>query len=233
MQIISVVARKGGTGKSTACRALAVEALQAGLKTAIIDTDPQGTCLRWSQRRASMDIHAPYVEAAGPNLTSQAKTLEGRGVDILFIDTPPTALPVVSSALLLSTAALIVTRPSMDDLESVQETVRVASAQGRPFGVCLWQTPPDKRVRIVSLAVQALTDLVGTEAICPTTVSSSVSYQYAYAESLTVQEREPHGRARAELADVWSWMQRKKLVALTSYDTNVKASPRPKKRASA
>ena len=54
--------------------------------------------------------------------------------------------------------------------------------------------------------------------VCPTSVSASISYPYAYAEALTPQEREPEGRARAELADVWGWLQRIGLVATVPYD---------------
>jgi chromosome partitioning protein len=80
----------------------------------------------------------------------------------------------------------------------------------------LWQTPSDKRVRAVQLAREAL-DAMGA-AVCPTAVSASISYPYAYAEELTPQEREPDGRARAELAEVWGWLQRKGIMDMTSYD---------------
>ena len=49
--------------------------------------------------------------------------------------------------------------------------------------------------------------------VCPTAVSASISYPYAYAEALTPQEREPEGRARAELAEVWGWLQPIRLMA--------------------
>ena len=39
-------------------------------------------------------------------------------------------------------------------------------------------------------------------------------------EKLTPQEREPEGRARAELAEVWAWLQRTGLAATGSYDTD-------------
>jgi chromosome partitioning protein len=58
--------------------------------------------------------------------------------------------------------------------------------------------------------------------VCPTAISASVSYPYAYAEGLTPQEREPEGRARAELADVWGWLQREGIVAVP-YDTTATA----------
>jgi chromosome partitioning protein len=225
MVIISVLARKGGVGKSTAARCIAVEALKAGKSTVLIDSDPQPTCYRWGQRRAAAGIPVPLVVQADPaGLEAQVEGYRSRGVDIVIIDTPPTAAPVVNAALDVSDAALVITRPNPEDLESVQESLRVASAQKRPTGVVLWQAPPDKRVKAVSLALEALT-AIGAKT-CPTAISASISYPYAYAEGLTPQEREPDGRARAELADVWAWMQREGLLshtrsAIASYDHTV------------
>ena len=43
---------------------------------------------------------------------------------------------------------------------------------------------------------------------CPTPLSYTLSYPYAQAEALAVQEREPTSKARAEVAEVWSWLRR-------------------------
>jgi chromosome partitioning protein len=217
MLVVSVLARKGGTGKSTAVRCLAVEALKAGRRVVVIDADPQPTCHRWGQRRAASGIAVPLVVVPGPGgLTAQVEGFRGQGVDLILVDTPPTATPAVNAALDASTAAIIVTRPNPEDLESVQESLRVAGAQSRRCGVILWQAPPDKRVKAVALAREAL-EAMGA-AVCPTAVSASIAYPYAYAEGLTPQERDPEGRARAELADVWAWLQRERIVATASYD---------------
>lgn len=217
MWTISVLARKGGTGKSTAARCLAVEGLKAGLRVVLVDADPQPTCLRWGQRRSNAGITVPLVvAAASTGLAAQIAGYTRQRVDLVLIDTPPTANPVVNAALGASDAALVVTRPNPEDLESVQESLRVAGAQGRRCGVVLWQAPSDKRVRAVPLAREALATM-GAE-VCPVGVSASVSYPYAYAEGLTPQEREPDSRARAELAEVWAWLHRAGLLANMSYD---------------
>jgi chromosome partitioning protein len=217
MLVVSVLARKGGTGKSTAVRCLAVEALKAGRRVVVIDADPQPTCHRWGQRRAASGIAVPLIVVPGPSgLTAQVEGFRTQGVDLILVDTPPTATPAVNAALDASTAAIIVTRPNPEDLESVQESLRVAGAQRRRCGVILWQAPPDKRVKAVTLAREAL-EAMGA-AVCPTAVSASIAYPYAYAEGLTPQERDPEGRARAELADVWAWLQRECIVATGSYD---------------
>lgn len=224
MVIVSVLARKGGTGKSTAVRCLAVEALKTGRRVVVLDSDPQPTCYRWGQRRSAAGIPVPLVvtPAAG-GIAAQVEDFRRQHVDLVLIDTPPTATPAVNAALDVSTGALVITRPNPEDLESVQESLRVASAQQRRTGVVLWQAPPDKRVRAVALAREAL-EAMGAS-VCPTAVSASVSYPYAYAEGLTPQEREPEGRARAELADVWAWLQREGFItdAGVPYDTGAKA----------
>jgi chromosome partitioning protein len=149
-------------------------------------------------------------------ISAQIEDFRRQQVDLVLIDTPPTATPAVNAALDASTAALVITRPNPEDLESVQESLRVAAAQNRRTGVILWQAPPDKRVRAVTLAREALA--VMGASVCPTAISASISYPYAYAEGLTPQEREPEGRARAELAEVWAWLQRDGIIATAPYD---------------
>jgi len=223
MIVVSCLARKGGTGKSTAVRCLAVEALKAGRSVVIIDADPQPTCYRWGQRRTKLGIPVPLVVAVSPaGIASQIEGFRRQGADVIFVDTPPTATPVVNAALDASDAALVITRPNPEDLESVQESLRVAGAQLRRTGVILWQSPPDKRVRAVSLAREALEAMGAT--VCPTAISASISYPYAYADGLTPQEREPESRARAELAEVWGWLQREGIITV-SYDKVATSSP--------
>ena len=217
MFVVSVIARKGGTGKSTAVRCLAVEALKAGKRVVVIDTDPQPTCYRWGERRAQAGIPVPLVVLPeAKSVLAQVESYRAQGVDLILIDTPPTATPAVNAALDVSTAAVVITRPNPEDLESVQESLRIAGAQQRPTAVVLWQSPPDRRVRAVAMAREALEIMKAV--VCPTAVSASISYPYAYVEGLTPQEREPEGRARAELADVYAWLQRIGVMAIGSYD---------------
>ena len=217
MIVVSVIARKGGTGKSTAVRCLAVEALKAGKRVVVIDTDPQPTCFRWGERRARAGVPVPLVVLPGAtSVLAQVENYRAQGVDVILIDTPPTATPAVNAALDVSTAAVVITRPNPEDLESVQESLRIAGALQRPTAVVLWQAPPDRRVRAVAMAREALESM--KVLVCPTAVSASISYPYAYVEGLTPQEREPEGRARAELADVYAWLQRIGVMANGSYD---------------
>ena len=60
---IAMVAQKGGVGKSTLARIIAVEAAKGGLKTKIADLDTQQTTsVNWSARRAENGI-TPDIRA--------------------------------------------------------------------------------------------------------------------------------------------------------------------------
>ena len=57
MIVVSILAQKGGVGKSMLARSLAVQGLLDGRKTALIDADPQGTVTAWGKRR-QLDVPA-------------------------------------------------------------------------------------------------------------------------------------------------------------------------------
>lgn len=65
MNIIAVVAQKGGVGKTTLSQCLAVEALRQGMAAAIIDTDPQKSTAEWGSQREAGQIDAPAVLPLG------------------------------------------------------------------------------------------------------------------------------------------------------------------------
>ncbi|MDQ2734104.1 MAG: ParA family protein, partial [Pseudomonadota bacterium] len=59
MKVLAVIGQKGGSGKTNTALGLAVAAVKAGRRVAVIDLDPQATAANWSDRRE--DKESPAV----------------------------------------------------------------------------------------------------------------------------------------------------------------------------
>jgi chromosome partitioning protein len=210
VDIIAIVSSKGGVGKTTVTQCLAVEALRQGLPAAIIDADPQRSAADWGDQRAQADLDAPAVIALGPQaLTKVVTELEKRGAAMVFIDTPPHSAPAINAALDVSTGSVMVTRPNPMDLRALEATWDIVSRMKKPSAAVFTQTPPGSRAKALSLAQGRLKELGAP--YCPIPITYTLSFPYAQAEALAVQEREPTGKARAEIAEIWGWMKRNAL----------------------
>ena len=89
MKTISVIAQKGGAGKTTISLALACAAAAEGLSAVVVDLDPQGSAASWGDRRES---HAPtVVPAQAPRLARILAAAAGEGVALAVVDTAPRA----------------------------------------------------------------------------------------------------------------------------------------------
>ena len=207
MKIIAVVAQKGGVGKTTLSQCLTVEALRQGLASALIDADPQRSATEWGEQRDTIGIDAPSVIPLGSNsLSLIIAHLKKRRAAFVVIDTPPHSAPAINAALDVSTAAVMVTRPNPMDIRALEATWGIVSRLKKPSAVIFTQAPPGTRARALMLA-KGRVDELGIPN-CPTPLTYTLSFPYAQAESLAVQEREPTSKARAEMAEVWSWLRR-------------------------
>ncbi len=61
MKGIALISQKSGSGKTTLATSLATQGYIEGLKTLLIDLDPQGSSYKWGKRRT---IPAPTVMTA-------------------------------------------------------------------------------------------------------------------------------------------------------------------------
>ena len=71
MQIFSLISQKGGAGKSTLARQLAVLAGEAGASV-LIDRDPQETSTKWLQRRQALQPAPELACCTDPRIRTQS-----------------------------------------------------------------------------------------------------------------------------------------------------------------
>ena len=199
--VLAIVARKGGVGKSTLARSIAVQALMAGHKAAIIDADEQGSVFKWSRRRK---LGAPAVVQLGERKLGEAiAELKLRGAEFIVIDTPPHNQPIINIAAEEADAALVVTQPFPDDLQEVGVAAGILHRLGKPSGIVLNNTPTRSNALTMARAALAAFPMP----TCPTAITHLMAHPYASAEGLTAQEREGKGKAAAELGELWDWMK--------------------------
>jgi chromosome partitioning protein len=80
MKVLTVANRKGGAGKSTCAAHLASEAVRSGLKTILIDMDPQKTLEMWWGKR---DEENPYlIDTNANDLPKSIETLREKSFDL-------------------------------------------------------------------------------------------------------------------------------------------------------
>lgn len=121
--IISVTNLKGGVGKSTISRNIAVYFAKKGEKTCIIDTDieQRGTS-DWFERREEDAIDVPvFPMSSTDGLPKDVKTHQKDGYSTIVIDGVPQLSKVATKMLLISDLLVIPITPSIEDLKSFEK----------------------------------------------------------------------------------------------------------------
>ena len=114
--IVALLNQKGGVGKTTLALHIAGEWAKTGSRVTLIDADPQGSALDWSQQRAREGCPRLFgvVGLARDTLHREAPEL-ARDVDHIVIDGPPRVAGLMRSALLAADLVLIPVQPSPFD----------------------------------------------------------------------------------------------------------------------
>ncbi len=122
--VIALLNQKGGAGKTTLATHIAGEFARQGQRVTLLDADPQGSALDWSQRRLQsghgrlcgvFGLARDTLHREVPEIALQA--------DLVVIDGPPRVAALARSALLAADLVLIPVQPSAYDVWATQEMV--------------------------------------------------------------------------------------------------------------
>jgi chromosome partitioning protein len=206
MNVITVAARKGGAGKTTLCAHLAAFAQSQGHKCQLIDGDPQGSLGLCNRLRAEAALPFATAERGIDRALAIAQV---SGVEWVFIDTSPTMWVVVQEAIRAATLVLIPARPGFLDLEAVRDTVKTARERNKPYAVVLNACPVKRDEREAPAVAQsrAYFDREGVPVFAGQ-ISHRAAFSMTLAAGASAGEAEPSSLAAAEIAKLWTAVER-------------------------
>ena len=202
MKIVSVAMQKGGVGKSTLVRSLAVAAADAGLNVLVLDLDVQQSVSLWRARRTAV---LPVVNATtAADLPRDLHHARQSGCDLVLIDTPPVRHTDAPAAIEYSDIVLVPCTPDIECYEQLPRTLRLAHTTGTPVGVVLSMATPNSQSE-KDIARAVMRTIGGVEMVG--VLHRFKVHRAASHKGLSAAELEPGGKAAAEIAQLWDWLR--------------------------
>lgn len=206
MQTVSLLARKGGTGKTTLAVHLAVLAVETHRRVLLVDTDPQRSAGGWWRVRKGEEPR--LVECPAGRVPEVLKAAEAEGIDLVVVDTRPSVEADTAEIARLSDMVLIPTRPGILDLRAIAATVEVVARGLAHALIVLNAVPPGRGIGENALTIEARRALEAYSVpVAAVSIGARVAFAHALIDGRSVTEFEPDGKAAAELRNLFKHME--------------------------
>lgn len=207
MRTIAVIARKGGSGKTTVAVHLAIAAHLRGRRVLLGDADPQrSSSVVLKARRAPGPT---VIETTSVKLFALQVSALRSQIDTFLIDTAAGGEEDVAHAIVLADLALLVIRPTFLDFAAAIRTAEVLRRLHKPGLIVLNQAPVSRagsEPPLVKRAHEALRLM--RLSVAPTILRSRAAYQSALEYGCSVEEVVTPSPASEEVAELWSFVER-------------------------
>jgi chromosome partitioning protein len=210
MRTIALLARKGGTGKTTLAIHLAVLSGESGRRVLLVDTDPQRSAGDWWRAR-NKDLPR-LVECAAKRIPEVLRAAQQDGIELVVVDTRPSVEADTIEIARLSDMVLIPTRPGILDLRAIAPTTEVVRAVKLPKAaaiVVLNSVPAARGFGENGLTAEARRALHAYHLpVADVSIGNRAAFAHALNDGRAVTEFEPNGKAAAELRKLFEQMEK-------------------------
>ena len=189
--IVSFVSNKGGVGKSTLARALAVEAVKDGTRVLLADVDEgQHTSLKWNARRIESglepDIAVKAYERGPDGSAAEQALVDSEFVDMMIMDAGPRARAETRTIVESSHLIVLPTGVAADDREPMLELIEDLKNIGIPpermvVVMCRSESPAQAALTVAAVKKTGVP-------IIPTAILSMPGYAQAMNKGASITE---------------------------------------------
>ncbi|AZL15629.1 ParA family protein [Rickettsiales endosymbiont of Stachyamoeba lipophora] len=194
-KVIVVAQQKGGVGKSTISINLAVNFFQLGLKTLIVDIDPQGSVSRWFERRQEIMgdrlTGVKLIASSAWKLASEITSYKFK-FDIIIIDSPPHTESDIKQVLKCSDLVIIPLQPNSFDLWAVDKIVDICDYERVNYLMVLNRVSPTKK------GLESIYQKYGKN-LSKNILGNRVAFNSAIIQGKGISEFDPKSQAYEEL----------------------------------
>jgi chromosome partitioning protein len=200
MHVITLANLKGGAGKTTTALHLAAAAEGHGVRTVVLDLDPQQGAAKWGDSRSE---DWPLVKSAmSARLPQALEEAAQAGAQLVVIDTAAHTETILSPAIVSADLVLIPCRTTAIDLQYLTATAELVASRRKPGAVVL--NAVDMRTTELQEA-RAVVERLGIP-LAPMHISNLVAHSRAITAGQGATEYEPNGKAAREIEAVYEWI---------------------------
>lgn len=196
--IISFLNQKGGVGKTTLAVHVAHAFAMKGDSVLLVDADPQGSALDWSDIRKGDPIF-PVIGLPKKNLHKEIPAHVAK-YEHIMIDCPPRVNELAPSAIMASDMVIIPVQPSPYDVWAAKDIVGLLQSASAYKPNQRWRFVINRKIVNTSIGrdvVEALSDY--NIPVFEASVCQRVIFAESAAHGSTVMETEPNGQASQEI----------------------------------
>jgi chromosome partitioning protein len=206
MQVVVIASRKGGCGKTSLSAHLAVEAHRRGDgPVAAIDADPMAGLTGWfDARKAEEPLCVEPAALRSRGLQATLASLRDAGVQLVIIDTAPSASNDVGEVVAAADLVLIPVIPSPNDFRAIGETLDLIDEAGKSALFVVNNAAANAKLTNQALTLLSQHGTVAAVDDQPVIIRTRTDFRSSMTDGRTVGELRATSKSAEEVANLWT-----------------------------